>query len=150
MRSRRPRTCATTSPSSSRGFSRAGLLWRPLPQRSRCRWGSGPQWASRDPRSRDPLQQLDRLRFLLVSHIGRGDLFEIRTRRALIVALHVRAGDPEPGVDDVLILGEAMRLHCYLERRHGVVVASFRVVDAAEKPLDIEVVVRGLIYPANP
>src|SRR5438094_687119 len=65
------------------------------------------------------------------------------------IPLDVRAGDPEPGVDDVLVLRQAVTLHRLLERGDGVVVAGLGVIDAAEVRERVEVVVRILIDAAQ-
>src|SRR5438445_6538888 len=45
---------------------------------------------------RDLLEELDRLRLLVVLHFRRGDLLEVGTRLLGLVPLQVRAGNPEP------------------------------------------------------
>jgi hypothetical protein len=57
----------------------------------------------------------------------------------------MRAGDPEPRVDEVLVLAEAMRLYRFLEGCRRVVVALLRVVDAAEVREGVEEVVGVLL-----
>src|SRR5204862_7412867 len=57
----------------------------------------------------------------------------------------VAARDPEPGVDDVFVLAEAMRLHRFLERLDGFAVALLQVADAAEVRERVEVIERALV-----
>ena len=62
-----------------------------------------------------------------------------------VVAFEVGAGDPEPGVDDVFVFAELLRLRGFFERGRGVVVLLLGVGDAAEVGLGVEVVVGILL-----
>src|SRR5207248_2354214 len=115
-------------------------LWEPMSPMSPM----GPIRPMLKP-SRNLPQQLDRLRLLLVLDLARSNFLEVLARLGGVVALEVAARDPEPRIDEVLVLAEAVRLHGPLERGGRVVEALLRVVDAAEVREGVEEVVRALL-----
>ena len=56
------------------------------------------------------------------------------------------AGDPEPGVDNVFIFAELLRLRGFLERGRRIVVLLLGVGDAAEVREGVEVIVGILLH----